>query len=628
MHVLFVHKNFPAQFGYIARHLVKAHGFECTFVSQRPPGDAGGVRRIQYRLRGAANRQTHFCSRSFENFTWHSHAVYDAMKSHPEVKPDLVVGHSGFGSTLFLADLYDCPIINYFEWYYHAGGADFDFRPEFPSHELMALRARSRNAMLLADLENCATGYCPTQWQRSQMPEVYQHKLRTLFDGIDTSLWRPDRLDPSQPRKIGDRTVPPGMKIVTYVSRGFESLRGFDIFMKVAKRICDRRKDVVFACVGSDRVCYGGDLQHVKERSFREHVLANDEYDLERILFLGTMPTNQLADLLNLSDLHIYLTAPFILSWSLMNSLSCGCTVLASDTEPVREMIDHGRNGLLAPFFDVDGLVAQAMQVLDDPAAFQALGTAGADMIRERYSLAKVVPEMLEMYESVSAPDAQGEMVDERPHDISSDDEGIMSGIEHLRAEYAWPTEKPDVTQCADMGWMRRPHRDVLAESLNGETRVVIELGAWTGLSTRALAGHAPDAVIISAEQWNTDVVEREGLEEQWPLPGAFRSFLSNCWDYRDRVIPISASNVKAMEMVHRAGIQPNAIYMRCSHATTLEDDLRIAQRLFPESLILGENWRWLRVQKAIQSVLVNAIFEIEVRGNMWKIWRANSQST
>src|SRR5262249_4130091 len=156
-------------------------------------------------------------------------------------KPDLVVGHSGFGSTLFLADLYDAPIINYFEYYYHGRNSDMDFRPEFPVHELDVLRARTRNAMILLDLQTCAAGYSPTAWQRSLFPAEFQYKIETIFDGIDREFWYRRAV----PRRIGDRTIPTDTRIVTYVSRGFESMRGFDIFMRVAKRICDARRDVV-----------------------------------------------------------------------------------------------------------------------------------------------------------------------------------------------------------------------------------------------------------------------------------------------------------------------------------------------------------------------------------------------
>jgi glycosyltransferase involved in cell wall biosynthesis len=395
MHVLFVHKNFPAQFGHIGSYLVKQQGFRCTFVSELPDNNVGGIRLIQYKTRGGATQSVHYCSRTFENCTWHAHGVFEAMKAHPEVKPDLVVGHSGFGSTLFLADLYECPIINYFEYYYRGRDSDMDFRPEFPTTELDILRARTRNAMILCDLQNCASGYSPTEWQRSLFPSEYQHKIQAIFDGIDRDVWY--RRDVT--RRIGDREISSGTRIVTYVSRGFESMRGFDIFMKVAKHICEARSDVIFAVVGSDRVCYGGDLKHIKAKTFREHVLSQDNYDLSRFIFTGQIPVLKLVELLSISDLHIYLTVPFVLSWSLMDSLACGCTVLASDTAPVREVIQHERTGLLAGFYDVDELVKQALRVLDAPQEFRHFGQAGTLLIDEKYSLAKKLPEMLDLYQ-------------------------------------------------------------------------------------------------------------------------------------------------------------------------------------------------------------------------------------
>lgn len=399
MHILFVHKNFPAQFGHIARYLIKDHGFRCTFVSELPDAEVDGIRRIQYKSAGGATKANHYCSRTFENYVWHSHAVYEALKAHPEVQPDLIVGHSGFGSTVFLADLYACPIINYFEWYYGAKDSDMDFRPEFPTTELNRLRARARNAMLLLDLETCARGYSPTNFQRLRFPAAYQAKLSTIFDGIDTTFWRCDATVRDAPLVVGKHTIPAEAKVVTYVSRGFESMRGFDVFMKVAKRIVEARSDVVVVCVGSDRICYGGDTNYIQERSFRDHVLAQDKYDLSRILFTGTIPTHDLVKVLSRGDLHVYLTVPFVLSWSMMDALACGCTVLASATPPVEEMIVDGQNGLLAPFYDVDRFVERALAVLDDPGAYRHLGQNGATMIAERYSLEKMLPRMLDLYQ-------------------------------------------------------------------------------------------------------------------------------------------------------------------------------------------------------------------------------------
>jgi glycosyltransferase involved in cell wall biosynthesis len=396
MHVLFIHQNFPAQFGHIAAYLARNKGFRCTFISQQTPGTADGIERIQYQLRGGATERTHYSSRTFENVIWHSHGIYDALSQRPDVKPDLIVAHSGFLSTVLLRELYDCPIVNYFEYYYLTRGGDMDFRPDFPNPVANRLRARVRNAHLLLDLEECDAAYSPTLWQRNLFPATYHHKIRTIFDGIDTTLWRPQE---GLPRQIGNWSIPEGMRVVTYVSRGLESIRGFDIFMKVAKRLCDLRKDVIFFVVGEDRICYGGDADFTGSSSFKQWVLAREDYDLSRFIFTGLLPTPQLVDLFSLSDLHIYLTVPFVLSWSLMDALACGVTVLCSDTPPVREMIQHEQNGLLADFFDIDGFVDQAGKVLDAPREYRPLGQAGVALIREKYSLDVSLPRMLQLYE-------------------------------------------------------------------------------------------------------------------------------------------------------------------------------------------------------------------------------------
>lgn len=400
MHVLFVHKNYPAQFGHIARRLVSDLGWQCTFVSEQPAGEDAGVRLIQYQLdKGAADTATHFCSRTFENAIWHSHAVYQACESDVATPPDLIVGHSGFGSTLFLRELFDCPIINYFEFYYRGRNSDIDFRPDFPPEPIDYLRARARNAMMLLDLANCDGGYCPTEWQRSLFPQEFIPKLNVLFDGIDCSLWR-RRKSPS--RMIGERLLAPETRVVTYVSSSLESMRGFDIFMKVARRIYQAHPDVFFIVVGSDQVQYGGDMRYIEAESFRDHVLQHDDYDLSRFCFTGSVAPEILTKIFSLSDLHIYLTVPFVLSWSLFNALACECVVLASDTEPVREVIRHGENGLLNNFFDIDGFARQAIRVLRDPNTYSPLGLTGAKMVRDNYSLDCCFPRLAKYYERVA----------------------------------------------------------------------------------------------------------------------------------------------------------------------------------------------------------------------------------
>jgi glycosyltransferase involved in cell wall biosynthesis len=411
MHVLYVHQNFPAQFGHIAHRLVQTHGWRATFVTQATSGEIAGIERVQYKLAGGATASNHFCSRTFENTVWHCDGVYQALKARPEIKPDLIVGHSGFGSTLFLRELHpDVPVLNFFEFYYHASGPDTDmgFRTDlnWPLTDAHLQRARCRNAMILLDLQNCVAGYTPTRFQHSRFPKEYAPKLNVIFDGVDRALYHGhgEALRPAVSRRdvrqIAGATISPTTRIVTYVSRGFESMRGFDVFMRSAKRIAQEYPDVLFVVVGSDRICYGGDENHVTPyKTFKEWVLARDQYDLSKFLFVGRLPPPQLARLLAASDLHIYLTVPFVLSWSMMDAMSSGAVVLGSNTAPVREMIRDGENGLLADFFDVEAFVAKAVRVLRDPADFRPLGRAAEQMIAEQYSLDVVLPKMVSLYE-------------------------------------------------------------------------------------------------------------------------------------------------------------------------------------------------------------------------------------
>jgi len=412
MHVLYVHQNFPAQFGHIAHYLVQKMGWRCTFVSQTPGGTVGGIEKIQYKLTSGATKRNHFCSRTFENTVWHCDGVYQALKQRSGIKPDLIVGHSGFGSTLFLRELYPkVPLINFFEYYYrpHDPDSDMDFRSDlrWQVSDMHYHRSRCRNAMILLDLQNCDAGYAPTEFQRSRFPEEYQGKMRVIFDGIERTVYHghDEQLRPPvsqrETRMIAGVEVKPTTRVVTYVSRGFESMRGFDIFMRAAQRIAEIYPDVVFIVVGEDRVVYGGDVNHLGEekKSFKDWVLSRQQFDLSKFAFVGRVNPIDLGQILASTDLHIYLTAPFVLSWSMMNAMSCGAVVLGSATSPVKEMIRDGQNGLLADFFDVEGIAAKAVEVLKDPDAARPMGRAAERMIVEQYSLEAVLPRMLQLYD-------------------------------------------------------------------------------------------------------------------------------------------------------------------------------------------------------------------------------------
>ncbi len=410
MHILYVHQNFPAQFGHIAAHLVRELRWQATFVSLLPAEFRNGIDLVNYVPTGGARATSQFCSRSFENYVGHAGGVYNVLRGRTDIRPDLIVSHAGLASGLFLRELYpDVPIIDLFEYYYrpHDPQSDMTFRADLgwqPS-EASFLRARCRNAAILLELQNCQVGYSPTEFQKSCFPAEYQSKLRVIFDGVDRKLYhgRGEKLRPPMAdrgtRKIAGVEIPAGTRVVTYASRGFETMRGFDLFMKAAKIICDQRTDVIFLVAGDDRIVYGGDAQYLGGKTLAQWVFDQGNYDVGRIKFLGTVEPSVLAEMLAATDLHMYLTVPFVLSWSMMNAMSCGAVVLGSRTPPVQEMITDGENGLLADFFSPEDFAEKAIQVLNDPDAFRPLGRAAERMIETKYSMDAVLPQMVKLYE-------------------------------------------------------------------------------------------------------------------------------------------------------------------------------------------------------------------------------------
>ncbi len=252
--------------------------------------------------------------------------------------------------------------------------------------------------MILLDLQTCRAGYSPTHFQRDLFPDEYRPKIDVVFDGIDTEVFH---RRPGAARLIAGRQIPASNANRDVRQPGFRVDARVRRLHAPARLIAQIYPDVLFVVVGSDRVCYGGDGKHIRHATFREHVLAGGDYDMSKFLFTGMVPVSTLVNILSLSDLHIYLTVPFVLSWSLMDALACGCTVLASSTAPVVEMIADGENGLLVDFFDVEGLAQRAVEVLRDPPAFRPLGERAAALIAERYALGVTLPKLLSLFERV-----------------------------------------------------------------------------------------------------------------------------------------------------------------------------------------------------------------------------------
>lgn len=313
--------------------------------------------------------------------------------------PDVVCGHSGWGPTLFVKEAFpDVPLLCYFEWFYHAKGSDADFDPAEPLTVDDMARIRVKNSPILLDLYTCDWGLSPTFWQRSQFPPELQSKLSVLHDGVDTDYFKPD---PRAKLVLPNIDLSGVEELVTYVSRGMEPYRGFPEFIEAIAYVQERRPNCHVAIVGSERVCYGKALPN--GISYKEYMLKKIPLDLSRVHFLGSLPYGLYLKVIQASDVHVYLTRPFVLSWSMIESLSTGCLVIGSDTQPVREVIQDGENGLLVDFFSPKQIADRIDEVLDSPTRMAELRAQARKTVLERYALSDLLPKHLKLIEQVAS---------------------------------------------------------------------------------------------------------------------------------------------------------------------------------------------------------------------------------
>jgi glycosyltransferase involved in cell wall biosynthesis len=314
--------------------------------------------------------------------------------------PDVIVGHPGWGETLFLKEKFpQAKLLNYCEFFYHGRGADVGFDPE-DKIELDAIcEARIRNAHLLLSLENADHGLSPTEWQRSVHPAAFHDRISVIFDGIDTDTVRPN---PAAAFTLPDgRTLTAADELVTYVARGLEPYRGFRSFMRALPDLLRRRPAAQVLIVGGDETSYG--LAAPAGLTWRETMLNEVQgLDLTRVHFLGKLPYARYLALLQVSSLHIYLTVPFVLSWSCLEALAAGCIVLGSDTPPVREVIEDGRNGYLVDFFATRDIAARAAEILRDRTHLNTIRQRARDTTLQRYALATCLPRQASLVTSLA----------------------------------------------------------------------------------------------------------------------------------------------------------------------------------------------------------------------------------
>jgi glycosyltransferase involved in cell wall biosynthesis len=388
MRFLFLHPNFPAQFWKISQALAANPRNEIVFLTAREEGAIAGVRKVLYKPAREVAAQTHPYLKSYEQAILHGQAAYRAMLEEKKrgFYPDVIYGHSGWGTTLFLRDLFPRArfLVN-FEWFYNARGADSDFDPADPLTADDEARLRIRNSSILVDLTACDAGSCPTKWQHRQFPGEFHSKIEVLHEGIDTAYFKPAPPDAPLVLEKNGLNLSELPEIVTYATRGMEPYRGFPQFIEAAHRLLAARPNCHVVIAGEDRVAYGATLPDGK--TYKQELLARFPLDPERVHFTGLLPYADYLRLLQASHAHVYLTRPFVLSWSMLEAMSAGCLVVASRTAPVEEVIEHEHNGLLVDFFDVDALVTTLDRALNERRALAGLREKARQTIQVRYEL-------------------------------------------------------------------------------------------------------------------------------------------------------------------------------------------------------------------------------------------------
>lgn len=412
MRILFVHQNFPGQYRHLAPALAAAPDNEVVAI-----GEAESIRRVSdfhprirllaYPRPPGAAQQTHHYLHSTEAAVRRGQAVVRlamALRQQGFV-PDVICAHPGWGEALFLKDVYPAArLLLYLEFLYRAGGSDMGFDPEFPTSFDDQCRVRIRNAAQLISLEAADGGISPTHWQRQQYPREFHDQIRVIHDGVRTDLVSPGPVaEFALPEGAGN--LRSGDEVITYVARNLEPYRGFHIFMRALPRVLAARPRAQVLIVGGDEVSYGRPLpsgQSYREACMRE---VGADFDRSRVHFLGKVPYRRFVDVLRLSSVHVYLTYPFVLSWSLLEAMSCGCLVLASDTAPVREVVMTGRNGLLVDFFAHAALAEQIASVLADPEPTKALRVQARRDMQEGFDLERcTLPRLIAAVKDLASP--------------------------------------------------------------------------------------------------------------------------------------------------------------------------------------------------------------------------------
>ncbi|MBF0101404.1 MAG: glycosyltransferase family 4 protein [Desulfobacterales bacterium] len=407
MNILFIHQNFPGQFKFLAPALVAQKYTVAAMTMQKISSrEWNGIKLVPYSASRGTTPNVHPWVSDFETKTIRGEACFRAalqLKSEG-FSPNIIIAHPGWGESLFLKEIWPQVKLGiYCEFFYHPRGADVGFDPEFPAKDPGDVcRLRLKNLNNLLHFEIADAGISPTRWQASTFPEPFRSQITVIHDGIDTDSVAPN---PSVSLTLNNSLILSRKdEIITFVNRNLEPYRGYHIFMRALPEILKRRPKARILIVGGSDVSYGArppEGQTWKDMFLNE---VRERVDLTRVHFLGNIPYDYFIPVLQISTVHIYLTYPFVLSWSLLESMSVGCAIVASDTKPLHEAIIHDKTGCLVNFFDSVGLTESVCNLLDNPDKREWLGKNAREFAKTEYDLKSVcLPKQLAWVKKIGA---------------------------------------------------------------------------------------------------------------------------------------------------------------------------------------------------------------------------------
>ena len=401
MQLLFIHPNMPGQYKHLAKAFGAEGGHRIFFITKHKTAEIAGVTRVPYAITKAPATDTHRYLATSARAVIQGQHVWRAahtLKTKENFSPDVIINHPGWGDALFLKDLFPkAKILSFFEFFYRATGADVGFDEPITDDDLA--RVRMKNITNLISLDMADWGISPTVWQWSLHPPEYQQKISVLHDGVDVNMCAPNAA--ANFTLPNGKTFKPGDEVVTYIARNFEPYRGFPTFVKAAEILLKTRPNCHIIAVGADAVSYG--RKAPEGTSYREMLTKDVNLPADRIHFVGTVPYDDLIKLFQISAAHLYLTFPFVLSWSMLEAMACGVALVASNTKPVLEVVEHGKNGLLADFNSPVDVAAKLTQLLDDKTGNVTMRAAARATVVNRFALNDLLPLHMQLVRDLAA---------------------------------------------------------------------------------------------------------------------------------------------------------------------------------------------------------------------------------